>query len=159
MIRDAAPEDAEAIAAIWRPVIEETTASFRPAAPDATEVGGMIEAARARGHAFLVAGDPPLGFGYYGQLRGNAGYRRTMEHTIVLSDAARGRGLGRALLGALEDHARAGGATSIWGGVSAENAAGLRFHAACGYAEAARLSEVGWKFGRTVDLVLLRKAL
>lgn len=159
MIRDATAEDAQVLAAIWRPVIEKTTASFRPTALGADEVADMIAMTRERGHGFLVAGDPVLGFGYYGQLRANAGYSRTMEHTIVLSDAARGRGMGRALLGALEDHARARGATSIWGGISAENAVGLSFHAACGYAEAARLPEVGWKFGRAIDLVLMRKAL
>ena len=157
MIRPATPQDAEAIAAIWRPAIEGTTASFRPMPPDADEIARMIKAVRARGHAFLVEGD--RAFGYYGQLRGNAGYARTMEHTLFLSEAARGRGLGRAMLCALEDHARAGGATSLWGGISAENGGAVAFHRACGYAEAARLPGVGYKFGREIDLVLMRKAL
>ena len=44
-------------------------------------------------------------------------------------------------------------------GISAENLAGIGFHAAIGYAEVARLAEVGWKFGRWYDLVLMQKFL
>jgi phosphinothricin acetyltransferase len=82
-----------------------------------------------------------------------------MEHTIVLGPQARGRGLGRALMTAIEDHARQRGAHSIFAGVSAENPDGRRFHLAMGYSEIATLPAVGHKFGRWIDLHLLQKIL
>ena len=118
---------------------------------------------RRAGHAVLVAEAEAegavAGFAAYDQLRPGAGYRRTVEHTLMLAPAARGRGLGRALLGAVEEHARAGGARTIWAGVSAENPDACSFHAALGYVEVARLPEVGFKFGRWIDLILMTKRL
>ena len=60
---------------------------------------------------------------------------------------------------AVEDHARQGGAHSIFAGVSSGNPAGIAFHAALGYREVAVLPEVGWKFGRLLDLHLMQKIL
>jgi len=110
---------------------------------------------------FLVAekGETLLGFVSYVQFRRGIGYERTVEHTIVLADAARGAGVGRALMQAAEQHARAAGIGSIWAGVSGENPAGVAFHARLGYEEIATLPKVGFKFGRWMDLVLMRKWL
>ena len=87
------------------------------------------------------------------------GYRRTLEHTIILGPGARGRGLGRGLMAAIEEQARAGGGHTIYAGVSAANPGGRAFHAAIGYVELAVLPEAGFKFGRWIDLVLMRKIL
>jgi phosphinothricin acetyltransferase len=48
---------------------------------------------------------------------------------------------------------------SMIAGVAGENAGGAAFHAAIGYREIARLPQVGWKFGRWHDLVLMQKIL
>lgn len=161
MIRDATPADAAGIAAIWNPVIRDTAITFTTLEKTEDDITAMIRTRQADGHGFLVAetGGAILGFASYAQFRGGPGYARTMEHTILLAPAAHGRGLGRALMTALEDHARARGTVSLIGGISGENSAGRAFHARIGFAEVAILQRVGHKFGRTMDLVLMQKFL
>lgn len=161
MIRAALPTDAAAIAAFWNPFIRDTAVTFNPVEKSPAEISAMIKDRQAAGHGFLVAEQDGtvLGFASYAQFRGGAGYACTMEHTIILSPAAQGTGLGRALMTALEDHARAAGIHSLIAGVSAENPAGRAFHAALGYTEVATLPQVGHKFGRWMDLVLMQKIL
>ena len=158
MIRQATEADAPALLAIWNPVIRDTLVTFNAAEKTEAELRAMID----ERPAFLVAQDEggrPLGFATYSQFRGGIGYRHTMEHTIILGPAARGRGLGRALMTAIEAHAREGGAHSLFAGVSAANPEGRAFHTALGYTEMAVLPQVGFKFGRWLDLVLMQKFL
>lgn len=143
--------------AIYNHYIRNTVVNFASTEKTLAEVEAMI----ATRPAFFVAArdGEVLGFATYGQFRNGDGYARCMEHTILLRPGASGAGLGRALLTAVEDHARAGGAHSIFAGVAAENAAGRAFHAAMGYSETWTLRETGWKFGRWLDLVLMQKFL
>lgn len=161
MIRPARPSDAAAIAAVWNPFIRDTAVTFNPVEKSEGDIAAMIADRQTAGHGFLVAeqAGAVIGFASYAQFRGGAGYARTMEHTIILSPAAQGTGLGRALMTALEDHARAAGIHSLIAGVSAENPAGRAFHAAIGFAEISILPQVGHKFGRWMDLVLMQKIL
>ncbi|MFM1862355.1 MAG: hypothetical protein RLZ26_877 [Pseudomonadota bacterium] len=161
MIRAAREGDAGAIGAIWNPIIRDTLVTFNPVEKTVDDIVRLIAERGAAGHGFLVAEEAEgiAGFASYGQFRAGAGYRGTMEHTIVLAPMARGRGIGRALMGALEDHARDRGARSMFAGVSGENPAGRAFHARLGYAEVAVLPAVGFKFGRWLDLVLMQKFL
>lgn len=160
MIRAAVPADCAGIATIWNPIIRDTAVTFTTAEKTPEGLAATLEEKAAAGHPFLVAVEEELlGFATYGAFRNGPGYARTMEHTIILAPAARGRGVGRALMAAIEAHAEARGVHSLWAGVSAENPAGRAFHAALGYAEIAVLPEVGWKFGRWMDLVLMQKIL
>ena len=84
-------------------------------------------------------------------------YARVKEHTIVRTRDAHGQGAGRALIEALCDHARQAGVHSMIAGVSGENTPGIAFHKAVGFTEVARLPEVGFKFGRWLDLVLMQR--
>lgn len=157
IIRPATRGDAAAIIAIQNPIIRDTAITFN--AQEKTE--GDITTAIETVPCFLVAEDDTglLGFVLYDQFRKGVGYARTMEHTIVLAPQARGKGAGRALMRAAEDHARAQGVGSLWAGVSGENPDGVAFHARLGFEEVARLPKVGYKFGRWMDLVLMRKWL
>ena len=109
----------------------------------------------------LVAerGGTVAGFATFGTFRAGPGYAHLQEHTILLAPEARGAGLGRALMTALEEQARAKGFAALIGGVSGSNAGGLRFHAALGFAEVGRVPRAGWKLGAWHDLVLMHKFL
>ena len=160
-IRPATAADVPAILAFWNPVIGQSTITFSPTLHSAESLAAMIAERQAAGRAFLVAEEAGkvAGFVTYDQFRKGAGYAHAMEHTIILAPEARGRGLGRALIGAAEEHARAAGAHVLVGGISAENAPALAFHAAAGFREAGRVAEAGRKFGRWIDLVLMQKLL
>ena len=105
--------------------------------------------------AFFTTTDGIQGFAAYSQFRGGDGYAPCMEHSVILSPKARGR----ALMTAIEDHARSQGARQMIAGISGENPAAIRFHQVLGYHEVARIAEAGCKSGRYIDLVLLRKVL
>ncbi len=161
ILRPAAAADAGPIAALWNPVIRETAATFTTLEKTPEGLAAEIAARLADGKAFLLAEAQGtlLGFATYFQFRAGPGYAHTMEHTIILAPAARGRGVGRALMSGLEDHAQRAGVHALWAGVSAENPAGIAFHSAIGFTTIARLPEVGYKFGRWMDLVLMQKIL
>ena len=158
-VRDA---DLGAILGFWNPLIRETTITFSAEEKTLSGLSAMIAARHAAGRAFLIgAADDGrvLGFASYDQFRAGNGYVHAMEHTVILAPEAHGRGLGRALMTAIEEHARMRGGHSMVAGVSGENAAGIAFHRALGYAHVGLLPQSGRKFGRWLDLVLMQKML
>lgn len=155
MIRAAAPGDAAAIAAIWNKAIRDTTITFNPDEKSPQEVAELT----AKASLVWVESDQVLGFARYFQFRGGAGYRFAAEHTIMLADDAQGRGGGRALMHALCADARRAGMHTMIGGCSGENEGAVNFHARIGFVKVATLPEVGFKFGRWIDLVLMQKQL
>jgi len=160
-IRPALESDAQAVAALWNPIIRDTVITFNPLEKTAADVAATITARAAEGHPFLVAEEAGqlLGFASYFQFRAGKGYARTMEHSINLAPQARGKGLGRALMAALEAHARSRGMRSLIGAVTASNRESIRFHETLGFVEVGRLADAGWKFGRYHDLVFMQKRL
>lgn len=160
MLRSATSADATAIGAIWNPIIRDTPITFWPTERSPADIAAFIES-RVAAHACLLAEDAGqvLGFATYKQFRDGSGYARSMEHTIHVAPEARGRGTGRALLLAIEDHARSAGHRLMIGGITGSNIDSLRFHARMGYAEWGHIPAAGWKFGQFHDLVLMGKDL
>lgn len=161
VIRPATPGDADAICGFWNPMIRDTAVTFNPVEKTAAQVAAMITGRQADGHCFVVAeaAGVLMGFATCSQFRGGAGYATCMEHTVIVAPSGQGRGLGRALMTAVEDHARHHGAHQMIAGVTGENPNALAFHAACGYVQIARIREAGFKFDRFMDLILLQKFL
>ena len=156
-VRPAAAADAPAIVALWNDVIDNTAQTFTTRHKTIEAITADIA---ARGTCFQVAEEGGfLGFATCFAFRGGPGYRFTREHSIMLADRARGRGVGRRLMQALEQAARDDGVHPPWAGVSGENPDGVAFHARIGFNEVARLPGVGHKFGRWMDLVLMQKFL
>lgn len=156
ILRRATEADIPEIRAIWNPLIRETAATFTTEEKTREGLAALIA---ERGDAFIVAegSGAVLGFAGFGPFRPGPGYRHTAEHTVILAADARGRGTGRALMGRLEEVARARGIHTLIGAVSGENAGAIAFHEAIGFSRAGVLQEAGHKFGRWLDLVLFHK--
>ncbi len=161
MIRPATAADAPALAALMNHWIVNTAITFNPVPKTKADILTMIADISVAGHAFLVAEDQGtvIGQASYGQFRGGLGYATCMEHSISLLPGAPRKGLGRALLTAVEDHARTAGAHQMIAGISGENVDGQAFHARMGYHHIATIPDAGFKFGRYMDLVLMQKFL
>ncbi|WP_136442842.1 GNAT family N-acetyltransferase [Pacificoceanicola onchidii] len=157
-VREARASDAEEVAALWNTVIDHTAITFTTERKTAAKLAQDIA---HRGPLFLIAESDGhvRGFATAFQFRGGPGYSYTFEHSIQLAPEARGLGAGKALMATLEDNLRRHGAHSLFAGVSGENPSGVSFHKAIGFHEVAILPEVGFKFGRWMDLVLMQKIL
>lgn len=156
ILRPATEADIPAILAIWNPLIRDTSVTFTT---EEKTPEGLAADIAARGDAFIVAeaAGRVLGFAGFGPFRTGPGYRHTAEHTVILAEAARGQGTGRALIARLEEVARARGIHTLIGAVSGENAGAIGFHEAVGFTRAGVLPGAGHKFGRWLDLVLFHK--
>jgi L-amino acid N-acyltransferase YncA len=157
MIRAATPQDVPAIMAIWNHYIRDTTVTFLPVEKTAADIAPLI----AGTDPFLVWEDDgqAIGFARYFPFRSGAGYARTVEHTILFAPGKGGGGRGRYLMEHLCALAGKADKHSMIAGVSAENAAGVAFHQKLGFIPVATLPEVGFKFGRWLDLVLMQRRL
>ena len=160
MIRDATPGDIPAIMTIWNNAVRDTVATF--SSEEKTEAGlSALLTERRANYAFYVAEQDGAidGFATYGQFRAGNGYRHTFENTIYLAASARGKGTGRALMAAVEDHARSIGGHSMIAAVTGSNTPAIAFHKALGYTTTALLPQAGYKFDLWHDLLLMQKLL
>lgn len=158
MIRAARQSDAAALAAIWNHYIRDTTVTFLPDEKSEEDLVTLI-----KGPDPMVVwddGSGVTGFARHFPFRSGRGYLKTVEHTILLApDAQKKTGAGRALMEALFLDAKGAGKHSMIAGISGENLPAMAFHARLGFTEIARLPQVGYKFGRFLDLVLMQKLL
>ena len=155
-IRRAQEADASAIADIWNHEIREGVSTFTTEEKTVEDVVRLVD---GRDAFFVAEAKVVIGFATYGPFRGGPGYAQTVETTVYLTPGAQRAGTGRGLMQALEDDARSTGVHVMVAGIGHENAAGLAFHERLGFAEVARMPEVGRKFGRWMDLVLTQKIL
>jgi L-amino acid N-acyltransferase len=165
LIRDATADDLPAISGLYNALIETTTVAWTEAPETFDDRRRWWEARTGDGDATVVADDGDgqvVGYAAFGPFRDNAkwpGYRLTVEHTIHVDGAWHGRGVGRALMEALLDRARAQQLHVMVGAVDGANDASIRFHERLGFEVVARMPEVGRKFDRWLDLVLVQRFL
>ena len=157
-IRDAIQADFEEITAIYNEVVATSTAIYNDQPTTPEERIAWWKMRQEQGYPVLVAVDGSLvaGFGAFGDFRSWPGYRFTVEGTIHIDSSARRHGIGTEILKALIVRAEALGKHSMIAGVDSENTASLRFLERFGFERSAYLREVGYKFGRFLDLILLQ---
>ncbi|MFD2739041.1 GNAT family N-acetyltransferase [Sulfitobacter aestuarii] len=156
-VRAAAAADAEAVAELWNRMIRDTLATFNSREKTVAEVGELIA---QRPGAFFVAEEGRLdGFVTFAQFRAGPGYAHTIEHTILLDEAARGRGIGLALMRAAVTAAEAAGHHVMVAGISSANPAAVTFHERLGFRKVGHMPQVGFKANQWLDLILMQKIL
>ncbi len=164
VVRDATVEDLPAITRQFNALIPTTTVAWRDHPADDEEMIDWFASQEAAGHPVLVAevGGEVTGYTTWTWFRGGPrfpGYRHTRELTIHIDGRHHGRGVGRALIDALVERARASGVHVLIAGVDADNDGSIRFHERLGFKKVALLPEVGRKFERWLDLVLLQRII
>jgi L-amino acid N-acyltransferase len=161
IIRPAIEADLPAILAIYNDAVLNTTSIWNWSPVDLANRQAWFEARRGQGYPILVADldGSVLGYASYGDWRPFDGYRFTVEHSVYVAQAARGHGIGRALLEALIGAAASAGKHVMLGGITATNEASLALHRRLGFVETGRMPQVGQKFGDWLDLVFMQKML
>lgn len=161
-IRPATPEDIGAIAAIYAEAVLNGTATFEIEPPSEAEIARRMAELAAGGHPYLVADNAGtvLGYGYAGPYHRRPAYRTTVEDSIYLAVEARGRGIGHALLAALIAESEARGFRQMIAVIGdSGHAASIRLHQAAGFVLVGTFRDVGYKFGRWLDTVLMQRPL
>jgi L-amino acid N-acyltransferase YncA len=161
LVRNAQHSDLPAILAIHNDAVLNTTAIWSVHPADLANRAAVLAERRARGYAFLVAaeGDAVLGYATFGDFRPHDGYFRTVEHSIYVDAAHRRRGVARALFPPLLEAATALGKHAMVGGIDATNQGSVALHEAFGFKAVGLLPQVGFKFGRYLDLLFMQKIL
>ena len=161
-IRDAGPADAPAIAAIYNDAVVNTTAIWNEHQVDAANRRAWLTERQGQGYPVLVAADAlgdVVGDAAFGDWRAWDGYRNTVEHSVYVRADQRGAGIGKALMLALIDRARAIGKHVMVAGIEAGNIGSIRLHERLGFTQVGLLPQVGMKFGRWLDLAFLQLTL
>jgi L-amino acid N-acyltransferase YncA len=161
-IRPAQPADIPAITRIYSHAVTHGTASFELTPPDEAEMTRRMHELVPNGFPYLAAEvDGALaGYAYAALYRTRPAYRATVEDSVYVAPDRQGRGVGRALLSALIEAATARGFRQMIAVIGdSEQTASVALHAALGFAYVGTLPNVGFKFGRWLDTVLMQRAL
>lgn len=161
LIRSAIFEDLAAITDIYNALLHTTTFEWTETPHTVAERSEWLRNQTVAGRPLLVAESDGrvVGWATYGDFRDSnrwPGYRYTVEHSIHVRQDCWGRGVGRALIGGLVDHAVVTGKRVMVAGIDAANVRSIAFHVHLGFEEVARMPGIGDKFGQRLDLVFMQ---
>jgi L-amino acid N-acyltransferase YncA len=161
-IRDAAERDLPAIAVIFNLEIAESAYVYAEAPLTLDDHRSWLHMHQSASLPVVVATDlgdttEVLGWAALSPYRAASGYRFTLEASVYVARGSHRRGIGRRLMDALEDWARARGVHAIVASIDSENTPSIALFERFGYVEAARLREIGRKFDRWRTQLLLWK--
>jgi L-amino acid N-acyltransferase YncA len=159
--RLAAPRDAEAIRAIYNLEVLESTVTF-DLVPRALAEQARWIAEHSGGHPAIVAvdgDDTVFGFASLSPFKARAAYAPTVEDSVYVHRDGRGRGVGELLLREILVLGTNHGFHSVMARIVGGHDASIALHRKCGFEEIGCEREVGRKFGRWLDVVLMQKML
>jgi L-amino acid N-acyltransferase len=160
IVRPAAAPDADEIASLLNAHLATTTIEWTEKPQTAVSILEWLDehetvlVADEQGEVVGVAA-----FGWFRDVVKRPGYRFTVEDTIHVREDKWGSGVGRDLMRALAEKARESGKHTMVAAIDGANESSIRFHKQLGFVEVGRMPEIGAKFGRWCDLVLLQLRL
>jgi phosphinothricin acetyltransferase len=154
VIRDAAGDDAESVCRIYNHYIRETIVTFEEQPVSPATMAERIENVAAAALPWLVAEREGviLGYAYASKWHTRAAYRHSTETTVYLASDAIAQGVGTKLYQVLLERLRSRGLHVAIGGIALPNAASIALHEKLGFRKVAHFSEVGFKFGKWIDV-------
>ena len=153
MLRQATPSDAAQICAIYNHYVRETVVTFEESPVSEAEMARRITDVTARLPWLVWETDGTItGYAYATAWRARAAYRHCVESSIYLAPEATRRGLGSRLYTALIAELRQRGLHCIIGGAALPNPASVLLHERLGFEKVAQFRQVGFKFGRWIDV-------
>ncbi len=157
-IRPARLEDAEAIRSIYNHEVVSGTSTFDIRERSLAEQRAWLSE-RSGAHVVLVAeiDGVVVGFGSLSKYKERPAYNGTVENSVYVSPGQQGLGIGRALLDALVERARDHGFHTLIARIGHESEGSIAVHAKAGWVEIGREREVGRKFGRWLDIVIMQR--
>ena len=157
-IDNATRNDLPQILAIYNEVIRNSTAVYSEAEFTLARGESWLDTKAAQGFPMIVARDASgvAGFGTFGEFRAWPCYRHSVEHSVHVRVDRRGHGVGRALVVELMARAAASAMHVMIAGIDADNAASIRLHRSLGFVSVGHFREVGFKFGRWLDVVFMQ---
>lgn len=161
-IRPATPDDLAECQAIYAHHVLEGTGTFEEAPPSLETMTGRYRAVVDAGRSWLVAADATgvLGFAYFDQYRPRSAYRFAAEDSVYVREDVRGQGVGKALVQRLLADAGAAGFRQMLAVIGdSQNTGSIGVHASLGFQRVGILRDVGFKFGRWLDVVIMQRPL
>ena len=153
-VRDAVAADAAPIAGIYNHYVAETVVTFEEEPVPPAEMAARIQDVRSAALPWIVLEHEGAvtGYAYASKWKGRCAYRFSVEGTIYLAPSFAGRGAGTVLYRRLLAELKETGLHSVLGGIALPNEASVGLHEKLGFQKVAHLREVGFKFGRWVDV-------
>jgi L-amino acid N-acyltransferase YncA len=159
-LRVAVADDAEAIRAIYNVYVETTTYTFDLIARSLADQQAWL-AARTGAHTALVAvnGDQVVGFGSLSPYRDRPAYSTSVEDSVYVHPDWVGKGVGKLVLGGLVEAAAASGFHAVFARIVGGHEASIGLHESFGFEVIGTEREVGRKFSRWLDVVVMERVL
>ncbi|MDO8837930.1 MAG: N-acetyltransferase family protein [Parvibaculum sp.] len=162
VVRPATEVDLPGILAIYNDAIANTTAIWNETPVDLENRRSWLRERQARGFPVLAAineSGAVAGYATFGDFRPFQGYRFTVENSVYVRSDLRGLGIAGMLMPPLIEAAASLRMHAMVAGIEAGNLASIRLHERFGFREVARMPEVGRKFDRWLDLVLMQRRI